>query len=78
LDILHWGLAVLPGLISAQMRTSSGSFAKFDAIRARGYFVCLDVQHATISAFKSIKVGQVPKSRRCLLMRKKATSPLVA
>jgi hypothetical protein len=29
-------------------------------------FVCfIDVRHAAISAFEDIKVGQVPKSRRC-------------
>jgi hypothetical protein len=34
--------------------------------RVRGCFVCLDAQHATRSAFKRIKVGQVAKSRLCL------------
>jgi hypothetical protein len=32
--------------------------------RVRGCFLCLDAQHATSSAFKSIKVEQVAKSRR--------------
>jgi hypothetical protein len=32
-DILHWGLAVLPGLILRGYRTSSGSLAILAAIR---------------------------------------------
>jgi len=35
---------------------------------------CLNVRHATRSAFKDIKVGQVPKSRRCSSERHKLSA----
>jgi hypothetical protein len=49
LDILHWGLAVLPGLILREYRTNSGSLAIFTAIRRASLLTQLAIYALLVS-----------------------------
>jgi hypothetical protein len=49
LDILHWGLAVLPGLILRGYRTNSGSLAIFTAIRRASLLTQLTIYALLVS-----------------------------